>query len=218
MNHKQWAVISALGSILLGGSLTSAPAEDIHGKLDGYHEVPAVSTLGRGTFFLSNTGPFTSELAYELEGEIIQAHIHLGQAGVNGGVMVWLCANPSFALDPPPPLGTPVCTGRSGLVRRDLRGEDVVGPSGQGVEPGQGAEALLAIRAGVAYVNVHSTFFASGELRGQLRFDEPGESVEELREELKELRDDFEGHSHKYLTGKGQGHNNTEATTGPPEF
>ena len=44
------------------------------------------------------------------------------------------CANPSFALDPPPPLGTPVCTGRSGLVRRDLLAEDVVGPSGQGVD------------------------------------------------------------------------------------
>ena len=86
MSHKQWAVISALGLILLGGSVTSAPAEDIHSQLDGYHEVPAVSTLGRGTFFLRNTGPFTSELSYELEGEIIQAHIHLGQAGVNGGV------------------------------------------------------------------------------------------------------------------------------------
>lgn len=218
MNHKQWAVISALGIILLGGSVTSAPAEDNHAKLDGYHEVPAVSTLGRGTFFLKNTGPFASELSYELEGEIIQAHIHLGQAGVNGGVMVWLCANPSFPLDPPPPLGTPVCTGRSGFVGRNLRAEDVVGPSGQGVAPGQGVESLRAIRAGVAYVNVHSTVFASGEIRGQLRFDESEESVEELRAELQELRDDFEGHTHTYLTGKGEGHNNTEATTGPPEF
>ena len=103
MNHQHWAVISALGLILLGGSVTSAPADDIHVQLDGYHEVPAVSTIGRGTFFFRNTGPFPSELSYELrEGEIIQAHIGLGQAGVNGGVMVWLCANPSFALDPPP--------------------------------------------------------------------------------------------------------------------
>ena len=51
MNHQHWAVMSALGLILLGGSVTSAPAEDIHVRLDGYHEVPAVSTIGRGNFF-----------------------------------------------------------------------------------------------------------------------------------------------------------------------
>ena len=216
MNQKQWAVVSALGVMLLGGGQTSALGQDFHSKLTGYQEVPAVSTIGRGTFFLRNTGPFFSELLYDLEGEIIQAHIHLGQTGVNGGVMVWLCANPLFDLNPPPE--TPACTGRSGIVSRALTADDVVGPSGQGVEPGQGVEALLAIRAGVAYVNVHSTFFESGEIRGQLKLDGFGEDSEDLRAELNELRRDFEGHTHRYLTGRGEGHNNTEATSGPPQF
>lgn len=218
MNHKQGVVVSVLGIMLLGGGLTSALAQNFHSKLNGYQEVPAVSTTGEGTFFLSNTGPFVSELSYDLEGEIIQAHIHLGQVGVNGGVMIWLCANPSFNFDPPPPDETPACTGHSGFVSRALTAEDVVGPSGQGVEPEQGVKAIHAIRAGIAYVNVHSTSFGGGEIRGQLRLDGSGESIEDLRTDLDELRKDFEGHTHTYLTGKGVGHNNTEATTGPPEF
>ncbi|MBW2691696.1 MAG: hypothetical protein JRE57_03555, partial [Deltaproteobacteria bacterium] len=33
-------------------------------------------------------------------------------------------------------------------------------------------------------------------------------------EKVEELRDDFGSHSHTYRTGKGTGHNNTEAETG----
>jgi hypothetical protein len=66
MNLKQWAVVSVLGVILLGSGLTSALGQDFHSKLNGYQEVPALSTTGRGTFFLSNAGPFVSELFYDL--------------------------------------------------------------------------------------------------------------------------------------------------------
>jgi hypothetical protein len=40
--------------------------------------------------------------------------------------------------------------------------------------------------------------------------------VEELDEKVDQLREDFDNHSHTYLTGKGTGHNNTEADTGAP--
>jgi hypothetical protein len=40
--------------------------------------------------------------------------------------------------------------------------------------------------------------------------------IEELDEKVEELREDFDNHSHTYLTGKGTGHNNTEAETGAP--
>ena len=42
------------------------------------------------------------------------------------------------------------------------------------------------------------------------------EELEALREELARLRHDFEGHYHTYLTGRGEGHNNTVAQTPPP--
>jgi hypothetical protein len=38
----------------------------------------------------------------------------------------------------------------------------------------------------------------------------------DLDETVEELREDFDNHSHTYLTGKGTGHNNSEAATGAP--
>jgi outer membrane murein-binding lipoprotein Lpp len=46
------------------------------------------------------------------------------------------------------------------------------------------------------------------------KVDGIAEDLEELDEKVEELRDDFDSHSHTYRTGKGTGHNNTEAETG----
>jgi uncharacterized coiled-coil protein SlyX len=48
------------------------------------------------------------------------------------------------------------------------------------------------------------------------KVDGIAEDLEELDEKVEELREDFDDHSHTYLTGRGQGHNNTEAETGAP--
>jgi hypothetical protein len=47
--------------------------------------------------------------------------------------------------------------------------ENVIGPAGQGVSPGEFAEALAAIRHGLGYANVHSSKIPTGEIRGQIR-------------------------------------------------
>jgi hypothetical protein len=46
---------------------------------------------------------------------------------------------------------------------------DVIGPNGQGIAPGEFSKVLEAIHSGVAYVNLHSTKFPAGEIRGQVR-------------------------------------------------
>jgi hypothetical protein len=45
---------------------------------------------------------------------------------------------------------------------------DIIGPAGQGIEPGEFEELVLAIRSGAAYANVHTTGRPGGEIRGQI--------------------------------------------------
>jgi hypothetical protein len=90
-------------------------------------------------------------------------HIHFGQLSVNGGISVWLCQTAAFV----DPTGlAPTCV-QSGTITGLLTQANVVGPAEQGIAPAQFAEIVAAIRAGVAYVNVHSSVFPGGEIRGQ---------------------------------------------------
>ena len=162
----------------LGLLATAALADDsrsrdrIEARLKGFAEVPAVSSAASGRFKAridSASQTLSYELSYSgLEDAVRMAHIHFGQHGVNGGIMVWLCQTPAF---PSPVASTPQCP-QSGTVSGVVSAADVVGPAGQGIAAAEFAEMARAIRAGVAYVNVHSNKFAGGEIRGQLRDDD----------------------------------------------
>jgi hypothetical protein len=137
-------------------------------NLTGYEEVPAISTSGGGSFRASiqkRGMEIEFKLTYgRLVGTVTQAHIHFGQLSVNGGIMVFLCSNLGNG-----PVGTAACP-VDGSVSGTLTAEDVVGgANGQGIAAGEFAEMVKAIRSGVAYVNVHSTLYPGGEIRGQLR-------------------------------------------------
>ena len=138
--------------------------------LDGFEEIPmALSTTGSGEFRVKISRDQTSfeyKLSYEdLEGDVRQAHIHFGSRGVNGGIAIWLCGTSSN----PGPAGTPTCPGpRSGEVTGTVTAAEVVGPAGQGIDPGEFDEVLKAMREGATYANVHSTKYGSGEIRGQI--------------------------------------------------
>ena len=69
----------------------------------------------------------------------------------------------------------------SGTVTGDVDASDVVGPAGQGIEAGAFGELIKAMRAGHAYVNVHSVKFPGGEIRAQIRAVD-GDDDEELRQ------------------------------------
>ena len=55
-----------------------------------------------------------------------------------------------------------------GTVSRTATAADIIGPAGQGIEPGSFAELASALRAGAAYANVHSTKWPGGEIRAQI--------------------------------------------------
>lgn len=161
-------------SAILGGLLLAAPAalaETVTVELESYQEVPAISSAASGSFraFIDDkAGTISYELSYGgLTGDVRQAHIHVGQASVNGAVSVFLCQT---AVNADPTGLAPQCP-ESGTATGILQSANMIdgGIVGQGIAPGEFAELIAAIRAGVAYVNIHSSTFPGGELRGQLR-------------------------------------------------
>ena len=170
------ACATAAGTVAVAGG-----GQDISEELSGYEEVPAISTGGSGTFQAEING---NAIRYKLSyagiegGRVTQAHIHLGQRAVNGGISVFLCTNIGGA--PTGAAGAQPCPSPAGEVTGTLRAADVIGPAGQGIAAGEFAELLRAIKAGVTYANVHSTTFSGGEIRAQL---ENGEDEDEGGEE-----------------------------------
>jgi len=141
--------------------------------LNGYEEVPALSTVARGDFRaeIGRDGSSVSwELSYSnLEGEVQQAHIHLGQPGVNGGISVFLCTNLGNG-----PAGTQLCPAPPATISGVFTAAQVIGPNAQGIAPGEYAELIRAINDGMTYANVHSSKWPGGEVRSQIR--PPGQS------------------------------------------
>jgi hypothetical protein len=172
------AVAAAL--IAAAGATAASPDGDhrrgdrrLKADLRGFNEVLTVSTPARGSFHavLSND---EAEIKYSLQytalqGTVTQAHIHFGDHHMNGGISVWLCGTAAL----PGPTGTPTCgvPGDGPEATGTLTAAQVVGPAGQGIAAGEFAELVRAIKSGVTYVNVHSTVFPGGEIRGEIRVD-----------------------------------------------
>lgn len=130
-------------------------------RLSGEEEVPPVETTARGRakFLLSSD---RTKIHFRLTIDIIenvnQAHIHLGERGVNGPVVVWLYP------DAPPPVLIPGSF--SGvLATGTITAANLVGPlAGMPL-----SELINALIQGNTYVNVHTTQNPGGEIRGQIR-------------------------------------------------
>ena len=140
-------------------------------RLRGFEEVPAISSPGDGFFVLQivNETTVNYRLDYTaLQGNVSQAHLHLGQMGVNGGIVVFLCSNLGNG-----PAGTQLCPA-SGGISGSFNSSSLTPQVNQGIAAGELAEVLRAVRAGVVYANVHSDLFPGGEIRGQLIFTPSG--------------------------------------------
>ena len=167
--------IPVLSSALLLASALAAPAsaDEVHARLAGLHEVPTVSTGAGGTFraFISPSGDAINyEITYTgMQGTVTQSHMHVGQSRTNGGIVLWVCGNGAATPPTPGPAGTPTCTSPDGHFQGTWRPENVQTVATQQFAPGELDEVIAAIRAGAAYVNVHSTLSPGGEIRGQIR-------------------------------------------------
>jgi CHRD domain len=167
------AILVVAGTFLAtaGSGGTAVARNDFdsrHVRLSGFEEDPLVlSTTGNGRFTLRinlDNQEARYQLSYSaLEGDITQAHIHIGGRAQSGGIAVFLCSNLGNG-----PAGTQLCPAAPAEISGTFGPAAVIGPAGQGVAAGEFAEVVTAIRMGKAYVNVHSSRYPGGEIRAQL--------------------------------------------------
>ena len=133
-----------------------------HGThMSGSEEVPANQSQAQGqaSFLLSRNG---KSLRYKLAvaniQNVTQAHIHLAPAGTNGPVVVWLYpSGPPAVLIPGSSQGV--------LAEGIITAQSLVGP----LAGGSLEDLVDQMLGNNTYVNVHTSQFPPGEIRGQIR-------------------------------------------------
>ena len=177
--HEHTILIAVIASafVLVGDSITASfdGPRNLRAQLEGLQENPSLSTTGRGHLKLRINEEMETieyELAYDdlegvgttpfvTNGVVLFAHIHISAPGVNGGVAVFLCGGG----------GKAACPSLAGSFSGVIVPADIVGPGGQGINPGETTafeELVRSLRAGYGYANVHTTRWPGGEIRGQI--------------------------------------------------
>jgi hypothetical protein len=171
LNILDLTTLVATSSMLL---IAHANAEEkFHAVLSGFEEVGGVGAGETGAIFSRGKGTLdlvlndqatmiTYTLTFSGLSAVTQSHTHFGKEHVAGGVMVFFCTNLSNG-----PAGTPGCP-LSGPVTGNLTAASVVGPTAQGITAGNFDAVVEALRSNTAYVNIHTTAFPAGEIRGQI--------------------------------------------------
>lgn len=160
------AKINLLGLCVLVSAATFAAAQE-HGvgqfqaNLKGYNEVPSVLTTGSGQVTVavaSNQDSLSITLNLtKLVGTAPSAGLYLATPGTTGGLIAPICgASP-----------LPACSTDSSTTAT-ITSSDVAAIAAQGLAKGDLASVIEAIENGAVYVNVNSSAFSNGEIRGQL--------------------------------------------------
>jgi len=163
MKGKLLVSLPVLLFLLLG--IAAAPVLAVSNRnfathLSGNEEVPPVETRAQGqaVFTLSKDGQtlYYKLIAANIE-NVMMSHIHLAAKGVNGPIVAWLYpSSPPMVLIP----------GRfNGLLAQGaITAANLVGPlAGMSL-----SDLIAAMEAGNAYVNIHTTQYPGGEIRGQI--------------------------------------------------
>ncbi|MES3033956.1 MAG: CHRD domain-containing protein [Gemmatimonadota bacterium] len=166
---RSHTTLSALALLTLAGcgggegaDTTSGPApERFAATLGGASVVPATTSANTGSITLQSV-PGDSILAFSLSvanmSGITQAHLHNAAAGANGATVAWLLpVNGNSAQAPSVTLDGVISLG-------DIEPSWVRGSPRLAMDS---VKALL--RAGRLYVDVHSSTFTAGEIRGQVQ-------------------------------------------------
>jgi hypothetical protein len=157
--------VLAISTVALADRGHGKNGKNFSARLNGWEEDPSQVTTGHGSFQLEITSAtsWKFKLRYEdMEGPVSQAHIHIGSRHESGAVSAWLCGTGADTEKTCPP-------GPDGQLESTITAADIAATgAAQGVEAGNFADLLRALRKGETYTNVHTTGRApGGEIRGQ---------------------------------------------------
>jgi hypothetical protein len=162
MRKILWICVLATGVTLLQSIPASAQATvTMRTTLTGAEETPAIVLTGAVGTAVVSVDTVNQELAVELRVFNLPtgstaSHIHIGPKGASAPVVI----------------DFPIGTGRTGDFTLAFRVRD---GAAFHARPEIGintfADAIQAIAGGNAYVNVHTSGFPGGEIRGQLAVD-----------------------------------------------
>jgi CHRD domain len=141
------AVVAVAGVVGIAGTIVSAQGRPLSTDLSGAEDAPGpgdADASGAADLTLNQgQGEVCFDLSWaQIDGTVVAAHIHVGDAGTPGPIVVGLFMGTAFG-------GTGADSGCVGGVDSDLIKAIRQNPSGY-------------------YVNVHSTVFPAGAVRGQL--------------------------------------------------
>ena len=165
MNSSKLLFASILGlAISLSVFLTVSIVDQIHAAkypydapLSGENEVPPVETTATGEADFTELENDTIKYRVNVTGitNASAAHIHMGQEGENGDIVIDL-------LNTPTSKGTDTAYGM--IFRGNLTDAGLKGPlQGQTLN-----DLIAAMDSGDTYVNVHTAANPDGEIRGQI--------------------------------------------------
>jgi hypothetical protein len=164
------AVIAAvaLATVFVSSATAAGGPSKFKTTLSGYNEDPlTINTAGGGSFTakISKAGDAIdyTETFGSLTSGVTQSHIHFGGPSQSGNIVVFLCTNLGNG-----PAGTQACPAGGGTITGTIHAADVLGVPAQNFTAGDLAAVIAAMRAGSAYVNVHTQNFPAGEIRGPL--------------------------------------------------
>ena len=149
-------VALALGLAACG---SSNPATHFRATMNAANEPGGVTSPGTGTAdYTVDGGTVSFTVTFTgLTANANNAHIHVGPAGVNGGVTV--------------PFTSQVPHNTSGTFSGTFTAANVAAASipdgGIGVDGGDYNGLLQLMRAGETYTNIHTSTYPNGEIRGQ---------------------------------------------------
>ena len=140
------------------GDTTGPASEKFSAALAGSSVVPATTSTSSGSItFEARDSTLSYSLSVANMGGITQAHLHTAASGANGATIVWLLpVNGNSAQAPSVTLDGVISIGD-------------IAPAWVRSSPRIAMDSVKALmRAGKVYVDVHSSTFTNGELRGQV--------------------------------------------------